>query len=179
MPDASRLRSTGSPRSSPPMPPARSYRPSTKRVRRTSRMRSEWRRRRAVAAADARLFRPRHLHLKFSGAARSPLRARGLGHAHTLLGLLGAPLRRSLPPCGGGTGRGVAARTELCLLLLCNRSITREISPNLFCPRVASSAALAATPLPVPPPRKARSRASSTRYGGREPSNNARARGGV
>jgi len=45
----------------------------------------------------------------------------------------------SLPPCGGGTGRGVTANAEF-----------------------------AATPLPTPPPPPGRSRPSSTGYGGRE-----------
>jgi tRNA pseudouridine32 synthase / 23S rRNA pseudouridine746 synthase len=48
--------------------------------------------------------------------------------------------QRSLPPCGGGTGRGVTADAES-----------------------------AATPLPTPPPPPGRSRPSSTGYGGREP----------
>jgi iron complex transport system substrate-binding protein len=45
----------------------------------------------------------------------------------------------SLPPCGGGVGRGVVADSEF-----------------------------AVTPLPVPPPPQGRSRPSSTGYGGRE-----------
>jgi tRNA pseudouridine32 synthase / 23S rRNA pseudouridine746 synthase len=48
--------------------------------------------------------------------------------------------QRSLPPCGGGTGRGVTADAES-----------------------------AATPLLTPPPPSGRSRPSSTGYGGREP----------
>src|SRR5215471_7777301 len=71
-------------------------------------------------------------------------------------------LWRSLPPCGGGTGRGVDARTELCLLLLRCRVITRQVSPNLFCPRFTSIAAFAATPLPVPPPQGGRERQNKT-----------------
>src|SRR5262252_4144444 len=59
----------------------------------------------------------------------------------TCVALRRAVPQRSLPPCGGGTGRGVTARTEF-----------------------------AATPLPIPPPPPGRLRPSSTGYGGREES---------
>jgi hypothetical protein len=81
-------------------------------------------------------------------------------------GILGC-LRRaliegSLPPCGGGTGRGVAARSQVA------RAREQENTGTLS-GATATPFAPAKTSLPNPPPPKARSRASSTRYGGREP----------
>src|SRR5215470_3837354 len=65
---------------------------------------------------------------------------------------------RSLPPCGGGTGRGVATNTER------EACPARRLANNTKNRRRACS-----TPLLVPPPPKGRSRPSSTGYGGREP----------
>src|SRR5262249_1899217 len=72
--------------------------------------------------------------------------------------------QRSLPPCGGGTGRGVATRAELAVV-----NSREDIAPP--CAEWTSLAAhsvFAVTPLPVPPPPPGRLRPSSTGYGGRE-----------
>src|SRR5690349_10840 len=66
--------------------------------------------------------------------------------------------QRSLPPCGGGTGRGVERARRLLLVLFATLRA-----------RQASRPVFVATPLPVPPPPKGRSRPSSTGCGGREP----------
>jgi tripartite-type tricarboxylate transporter receptor subunit TctC len=60
----------------------------------------------------------------------------------------------SLPPCGGGTGRGVATHSERAIVTL-----QKDVTPLcLERTSLAADAALAVTPLPVPPPQ-----------GGREP----------
>src|SRR5690349_24449888 len=81
--------------------------------------------------------------------------------------------QRSLPPCGGGTGRGVERAQRL--FELCANLRARQTSRSVF----------VATPLPVPPPLKGRSRPSATGYGGRKRSEERRVgkewrcRGGV
>src|SRR5438034_4983117 len=66
--------------------------------------------------------------------------------------------QRSLPPCGGGTGRGVEHAQRLFFVLFASLRAGQ-----------ATRSVFVATPLPVPPPTKGRSRPSATGYGGREP----------
>src|SRR5882672_2918044 len=60
----------------------------------------------------------------------------------------------SLPPCGGGTGRGVAAGAEVAVVT------SRKVVAPLCSERINLTAhsAFAATPLPVPPPQGGRER---------------------
>src|SRR6476660_3733694 len=62
--------------------------------------------------------------------------------------------QRSLPPCGGGTGRGVATGDEFAI-------ITSRVDSAPFCSeriRVAARSPFDVTPLPVPPPQGGRER---------------------
>src|SRR5438105_12474847 len=61
---------------------------------------------------------------------------------------------RSLPPCGGGTGRGVNANAECAAKLLLLRQGGQAISHGAL----TANSVLMATLLPVPPPQGGRER---------------------
>src|SRR5215510_7592529 len=66
--------------------------------------------------------------------------------------------QRSLPPCGGGTGRGVQPALHLFVIAGPTNGGSNVLATWVFAPEYLRARRLIATPLPVPPPQGGRER---------------------